>query len=113
MLYEGNELGDRNHLAYIDAIALGCVAAIVSKRKKLSPQTLSALAIIGLDQYYPCFRISEIHLQSRTKLDWAECHLTLYWSGHGTYLDARASPGGKAKKMERFELVIFSRSEQL
>lgn len=29
-LFEGNELGDRNHLAFLDSIALGCMAAIIT-----------------------------------------------------------------------------------
>lgn len=31
-LYEGNELADKNHLAYIDSIALGCMAAIICSK---------------------------------------------------------------------------------
>lgn len=46
-LFEGNELGDRNHLAYIDAIAMGCIAAIVSKRGWLSKKVMPWLAVLG------------------------------------------------------------------
>lgn len=46
-LYPGNELGDRNHLAYLDAIAMGCVAAIVSKREWLSSKSIPWLAAVG------------------------------------------------------------------
>ncbi len=31
-LYLGNELGDKNHLAFLDSIALGCMAAIILKK---------------------------------------------------------------------------------
>ncbi len=31
-LYEGNELADKNHLAFLDSIALGCMAAIIAKK---------------------------------------------------------------------------------
>lgn len=31
-LFPGNELGDRNHLAFLDSIALGCMAAIIAHR---------------------------------------------------------------------------------
>ncbi len=30
--FMGNELGDRNHLAYLDSIALGCMVAIIAHR---------------------------------------------------------------------------------
>ena len=32
-LYLGNELADRNHLAFLDSIALGCMTAIIVKSK--------------------------------------------------------------------------------
>lgn len=31
-LFVGNELGDRNHLAFLDSISLGCMAAIIAHR---------------------------------------------------------------------------------
>jgi peptidoglycan/LPS O-acetylase OafA/YrhL len=31
-LYTGNELADKNHLAYIDSLALGCMSAIITAR---------------------------------------------------------------------------------
>lgn len=38
---------DRNHFAFLDAISLGCLAAIVAKRVNLSKKSLSAMAITG------------------------------------------------------------------
>lgn len=45
--YPGNELADRNHFAYLDAVALGCVAAIISRRIDIKKNHITALAIIG------------------------------------------------------------------
>jgi peptidoglycan/LPS O-acetylase OafA/YrhL len=45
--YSGNELGDRNHFAYLDAISLGCISAIVSRRIELKHTHLLVIAIIG------------------------------------------------------------------
>jgi len=45
--YQGNELGDRNHFAYLDAIALGCIAGIVSKRVEIKRTQLITIAILG------------------------------------------------------------------
>jgi peptidoglycan/LPS O-acetylase OafA/YrhL len=42
-----NELGDRNNLAYADSMLLGCIAAIVAKRVKMSKPRLKALSLIG------------------------------------------------------------------
>ena len=38
---------DRNHFAFLDAILLGCLAAIVAKKVNLSRQALLALAVTG------------------------------------------------------------------
>lgn len=46
-MYPDNELGDRNHLAYIDAIALGCITALVAKRWTISPKWLNGLMVVG------------------------------------------------------------------
>lgn len=45
--YSGNELGDRNNFAYLDAISLGCIAGIVSKRVEIKRYQLITIAIIG------------------------------------------------------------------
>jgi peptidoglycan/LPS O-acetylase OafA/YrhL len=47
VLYVGNELGDRNHFAYLDAISLGCISAIVSRRTEIRQAHLAVIAIIG------------------------------------------------------------------
>lgn len=39
-LYSGNELADKNHLAFLDSIALGCMTAIIVKKLTL-PQWLN------------------------------------------------------------------------
>ncbi|PHN07749.1 acyltransferase family protein [Flavilitoribacter nigricans] len=46
-LYPDNELGDRNHLAYIDAIAMGCLAALVARRITIPQKWLNTLMVIG------------------------------------------------------------------
>lgn len=45
--YPGNELADRNYFAYLDALSLGCIAALAAKRIELSKQALNAVAITG------------------------------------------------------------------
>jgi peptidoglycan/LPS O-acetylase OafA/YrhL len=45
--YPGNEMGDRNHFAYLDAISLGCIAAIISKRIEFKNNHLIIIAAIG------------------------------------------------------------------
>lgn len=46
-LYEGNELADKNHLAYIDSIALGCMAAIISSKMTFAKWLNWIFPIIG------------------------------------------------------------------
>jgi len=45
--YSGNELGDRNHFAFLDAISLGCISAIVSRRIKIKDVHLIIIALTG------------------------------------------------------------------
>jgi len=45
--YAGNELADRNHFAYLDAISLGIIAAIISRRVNIKNNQIIALAIVG------------------------------------------------------------------
>jgi len=45
--YPGNELADHNHFAYLDALSLGCFAALVAKRVKLSQPVLTAIGLSG------------------------------------------------------------------
>jgi len=47
MLFPGNELADRNYLAYMDAIALGCIASIITRRVKTGNISLNIIAITG------------------------------------------------------------------
>lgn len=47
VLYPGNESGDHNHFAYLDAISLGCIAAIVAKRIKINKPVLISMAVVG------------------------------------------------------------------
>ncbi len=47
VLYPGNELGYHNHFAYLDAISLGCVAALVAKRIEIRKLYLTAIALFG------------------------------------------------------------------
>lgn len=46
-MYPDNELGDRNHLAYIDAIAVGCITALVAGRVQISERWLRVAMIAG------------------------------------------------------------------
>jgi peptidoglycan/LPS O-acetylase OafA/YrhL len=46
-LFEGNELGDKNHLAYIDSIALGCMAAIIGSKMNFVKWLSSIFTIVG------------------------------------------------------------------
>ena len=45
--FSGNELSDRNYLAYMDAISLGCIAAIFTRRIEISKITLKIISIAG------------------------------------------------------------------
>ncbi|MEI6276822.1 MAG: acyltransferase [Prolixibacteraceae bacterium] len=45
--YSGNELGDHNHFAYLDAISIGCIAALVNKRIKFSIPILNVVGVVG------------------------------------------------------------------
>lgn len=42
-----NELGDRNNLACMDGIALGCISAIAARRKTFTPGMLRTMQIAG------------------------------------------------------------------
>ena len=46
-LFTGNELSDRNYLAYMDAIALGCIAALITRRISLNKISLNIIALTG------------------------------------------------------------------
>lgn len=46
-LYLGNELADKNHLAFIDSIALGCMTAIIIKKLTLSKWLNWTFLIVG------------------------------------------------------------------
>jgi peptidoglycan/LPS O-acetylase OafA/YrhL len=41
------DLADKNHFAYLDAISLGCLAAIISRRVCLKRNHLTVLAVLG------------------------------------------------------------------
>jgi peptidoglycan/LPS O-acetylase OafA/YrhL len=45
--FPGNELADHNHMAYLDAISLGCIAAVVAKRIEINKSFLTAIALFG------------------------------------------------------------------
>lgn len=46
-LFEGNELADKNHLAFIDSIALGCMTAIIASKLTFTKRWNQAFLIIG------------------------------------------------------------------
>jgi len=45
--FQGNELGDKNNFAYLDAISLGCMAALVAKRIDVEKWALNAFKVVG------------------------------------------------------------------
>ena len=45
--FQGNELGDKNNFAYLDAISLGCMVALVAKRIAVEKWALNAFNIVG------------------------------------------------------------------
>jgi peptidoglycan/LPS O-acetylase OafA/YrhL len=45
--FPGNDLSDRNYFAYMDAIALGCISAIFTKRIEISKTSLIVISIVG------------------------------------------------------------------
>ena len=47
-LFPENDLGDRNHLAYLDSIALGCVSAILIAKFELRRITRGLFAMTGV-----------------------------------------------------------------
>lgn len=47
-LFIGNDLGDKNNFAYLDAIALGCMAAVVISKVHLSKHTRRFFLLTGL-----------------------------------------------------------------
>ena len=47
VLYPGNDLADHNHFAYLDALSLGCMAALIAKRIVINKRVLTAIAITG------------------------------------------------------------------
>ncbi len=46
-LFVGNELADKNHLAFFDSIAFGCMTAIVASKLTLKKGLLSTFLIVG------------------------------------------------------------------
>ena len=42
-----NEMADRNHFAYLDALSLGCMAALIAKRININKTALTTIAIAG------------------------------------------------------------------
>lgn len=46
-LYEGNELADRNHLAYVDSVAFGCMSAIIATRFTLPAWIIRTFLFLG------------------------------------------------------------------
>jgi peptidoglycan/LPS O-acetylase OafA/YrhL len=45
--FSENELGDHNNFAYMDAIALGCIAALVAKRITIKKHVLNSMSFVG------------------------------------------------------------------
>lgn len=46
-LFPDNELGDKNHLAYMDGLAIGCFTALAAHRIRFSARTLVGLLVLG------------------------------------------------------------------
>jgi len=47
-LFEGNELGDKNHLAYLDSISLGCMSAITIQHLSLKTGIKQVFGLLGI-----------------------------------------------------------------
>lgn len=47
LLYVGNELADKNHFAYLDSIALGCMSAIIATKIKFNKLQNKIFLILG------------------------------------------------------------------
>ena len=45
--YPGNELADRNYFAYLDALSVGCLSALIAKRIKTNKLELSVILLTG------------------------------------------------------------------
>ncbi len=45
--YEGNELADRNHFAFLDSLALGCVAALIAHNFEFRKWLLRTFSAVG------------------------------------------------------------------
>lgn len=46
-LYQGNELADKNHLAFLDSIALGCMTAFLTKKITFRPWLRQTFLVVG------------------------------------------------------------------
>ncbi|MEO1338999.1 MAG: acyltransferase, partial [Myxococcota bacterium] len=46
-LFADNELGDRNHLAYLDSIAMGCLAAVWARQTSIVGHRKRLLQVVG------------------------------------------------------------------
>lgn len=53
--YPGNELADKNHFAYLDAISLGCIAALVSSRIDIKKNALLIIKAAGWSLFILAF----------------------------------------------------------
>jgi len=47
VLFPGNDLADHNHFAYLDALSLGCLAALIAKRIVIGKHALTTIGITG------------------------------------------------------------------
>ena len=47
-LFPDNELGDRNHLSYIDSLGIGCLVALLSSRLSILPNVKNASLVLGV-----------------------------------------------------------------
>ena len=63
-LFSDNELGDHNHLAYLDSIAIGCMTALAAHRIRLSKRQLLGFLMLGVSMMvFVCwFRSPVFHL---------------------------------------------------
>jgi peptidoglycan/LPS O-acetylase OafA/YrhL len=72
VLAHGNEIWlDKSYLGGMDAIALGCLTALLASRVHFSPRTLRILCIVGLLLliYILCFSVQTYDWDARTGLD--------------------------------------------
>ena len=105
-LYPGNELGDRNHFAYLDALTVGCLAAVLARNFELSERLRRLLTILaGLVLAFVFYFRSELFQLGLTKVG---LNITLLAFGAGLFLWAHHRPQRAQRSKAVFGLKWLS-----